>query len=487
MVSVVRAGVEFRPDPARVVARPFLPGEKTFAGDSVRVELIARRVLQLSDAEADRLLRHARASFSARHRDLEGTWERNAGAALALLPEVADLPPARRALLGAFFTQEYAAQAAAVCNPSIVPEPTPGFGGLQTEGRFVLSLRAIGEGHVSSVEFRSGRVDEQGAVHLDPPSPYLIAGVRRTPLYNRKVFHDKLVALQADPALVSNVMDRLPDRFGFDELEAAVDVMRRGDVSDAVAFETSRIIRWLAESNYELVFSEDVPISERLLQPAGPADSRGIEDARFVRFVDDDGEVVYYATYTAFDGFTILPQLIETHDFLTFRFATLDGACARNKGMALFPRRIGGLYTALGRHDLENLHVLRSDRVRVWDHAELLYAPRAGWETVQVGNCGSPLETARGWLVLTHGVGPMRTYSMGALLLDLDDPTRVVGRLEDPLLQHAPDERDGYVPNVVYSCGAMIHAGWLVIPYGFADRGVRVATVRLDELLDAMV
>jgi predicted GH43/DUF377 family glycosyl hydrolase len=481
MVKAIRSHIELSPNPARVVAKPFLFGERTFAEDGTRIEQIAHRVLELSDAEVAQLLDQTRVSFAGRHRDLEGVWEANAAMAAPLVPAMKGVRIEQRLLLGAFFTQEYAPQAAAICNPSIVPVSDS-----DADRRFVMSLRAIGEGHISSVEFRSGYVESDGSVHIDAPSPYLSTGSRRTPIYENKTFRDKLIAINADSMLTGIVMEQLPDRFTFAELEAALDTMLRGDVSEAAAFETSRLIHWLAASNYELVFLDDVPISERILLPAGPADSRGIEDARFVRFVDADGTVSYYATYTAFDGFTILPQLIETSDFVTFRFATLDGACARNKGMALFPRRVGGLYTALGRHDQENLHVLQSDRLRVWDHAELVYSPQHGWESVQLGNCGSPIETSQGWLVLTHGVGPMRTYSIGALLLDLEDPARVIGQLKTPLLEPAPDERDGYVPNVVYSCGGMVHAGRLVIPYGLSDRAIRVATVSLDELLDAM-
>jgi predicted GH43/DUF377 family glycosyl hydrolase len=286
--------------------------------------------------------------------------------------------------------------------------------------------------------------------------------------------------------LTGRLVADLGERFGYGELQGALEVLRRSDVSEAAVFETARLAHWFASSNYELVFSESMPLSERILIPAGPADSQGIEDARFVRFVDDDGTSTYYATYTAFDGFTILPQLIETTDFVTFRIATLGGACARNKGMALFPRKIEGQYVALGRHDLENLHVLRSDDIRTWSNAELIYGPGRGWELVQIGNCGSPIETEHGWLVLTHGVGPMRTYAIGALLLHLDDPSRVIGDLGSPLLEPAEDERNGYVPNVVYSCGAIVEDGTVVIPYGFSDQAIHVATVDLEELIAAM-
>ena len=481
MVTITRSDVQILPDKSRVIAKPFLPGEPTFSGGPTRVELIAQRVLDLSDVEAKVLLDETRVLFEDRHRDLDSVWRRNAAWAQGIAPFLESVDGDRRDLLGAYFTQEYAPEAASVCNPSIVPLPETG-----DDGRFIMSIRAIGEGHISSIEFRAGTVDEAGIVTLDEPGPYLSAGERRAPTYEKAVFGQKLLALGADQALVETVMSGLADSFSVSDLDSSLEALERGDVSSAASFETRKLAHWLASSNYELSYSEDVPISERILLPSSPAESRGIEDARFVRFLDDDGEVTYYATYTAFDGFTILPQLIRTKDFLTFRFATLNGACARNKGMALFPRKIDGLYTALGRHDQENLHLLRSDQLMVWNHAELISSPVQGWESVQVGACGSPVEIDEGWLVITHGVGPMRRYTLGALLLDRDDPSRVVGRLESPLLEPATDERNGYVPNVVYSCGAMLHGASLVVPYGFADQGIRVMTVPVHELLGQM-
>jgi predicted GH43/DUF377 family glycosyl hydrolase len=349
-----------------------------------------------------------------------------------------------------------------------------------------MSLRTIGEGHISSVEFRMGSILDSGDITVDEPGPFLTLGERRSPTYDKQGFHRKLLGLGADIGLADSILSRLPDPFDSEHLAATLETLGRGDVSAAAAFETTKLTNWLASSNYELVYDESVPLSERILLPSSPAESRGIEDARFVRFVDDDGSVVYYATYTAYDGFTILPQLIETSDFHTFGFATLNGTSARNKGMALFPRRVDGLYAALGRHDQENLHLLRSDQLRVWDFAELVASPKHGWETVQIGACGSPLETSEGWLVLTHGVGPMRRYALGACLLDLENPARLIARLDEPLLTPSPDERNGYVPNVVYSCGGMIHEGWLVVPYGFADEGVRFMTVAVEDLLREM-
>ncbi|HZD22642.1 MAG TPA: glycoside hydrolase family 130 protein [Acidimicrobiia bacterium] len=480
MVKVTRSDLQITPDPHRVVARPFLPGEPAFAGGPSRVEMIANRVLTLTDSEAEDLLAETKASFAGRHPDLARIWHQNASWAETMVPSLANVESGRRDLLGAFFTQEYAPEAVAVCNPSMVPAPNA------DDGRFIMSIRAIGEGHISSVEFRTGSVDDHGTVTVDAPDRFLSIGDRRSPSYDKEVFTHKLLALNADAALVERVMTQLPDRFTARELDTALEILERVEAAPASVFETRKLIHWMSASNYELAYRGEEPISERILLPSSPAESRGIEDARFVRFTEADGTVSYYATYTAYDGYTILPQLIETDDFSAFRFATLNGSCARNKGMALFPRRVGGFYAALGRHDQENLHLLRSDQLRVWNHAELITSPTQGWETVQIGTCGSPIETDQGWLVLTHGVGPMRRYALGVFLLDLDDPSRLIGRLKSPLLEPGSDERDGYVPNVVYSCGAMLHEDWLIIPYGFADEGIHLAKVSVAELLHEM-
>jgi predicted GH43/DUF377 family glycosyl hydrolase len=282
-------------------------------------------------------------------------------------------------------------------------------------------------------------------------------------------------------------MARLPDRFTGAALDQALAWLEEQGHPHAISYETTKIIRMLAASSYITRFPSDSSLGERCIFPAGPHETRGMEDARFVRFVDDDGAARYYATYTAFDGFEIIPQLIETEDFQTFAVSTLHGAAAQNKGMALFPRRIGGRYVMLSRKDRENLYLATSDDVRFWNDVEELYRPSAPWELLQIGNCGSPLETEAGWLVLTHGVGPMRKYAIGAVLLDRDDPSKVLGRLAQPLLAPDENERAGYVPNVVYSCGAVIHAGRLIIPYAMSDYASTFATVPLDDVLGAMV
>lgn len=281
-------------------------------------------------------------------------------------------------------------------------------------------------------------------------------------------------------------MGQLSDRFTMSDLEAALaDLERQEGFSNAVQH-VSQEMHWLASSNYEVSFPESSMLSGRVLFPSGPSESRGMEDARFVQFAEPDGSVAYYATYTAYDGLSILPQLIETTDFSTFRIATLNGSAARNKGIALFPRRIDGRYAALSRSDGESNHLMISDHIRFWHESQRIQTPRQPWEIVQIGNAGSPIETEAGWLVVTHGVGPMRRYVLGAILLDLDDPGRVIGALEDPLLEPNETERDGYVPNVVYSCGSIVHDGTLVIAYGASDTSTSFASMSLDTVLAGM-
>jgi predicted GH43/DUF377 family glycosyl hydrolase len=389
----------------------------------------------------------------------------------------------RERLVGAYFTREYSIEGASLCNPSLVPALDQS--GLP-EGalRFIMSVRAVGEGHISSISFRSGVIESDGKIVFEPTSPFVSAGRRTSnPSYCKTVFALKLEDLDALNEISQAVLDLLPIRFNLEELLGALTSVQIPHIPRAMSHETLDRIHWLATSNYEIAFSPDSPISERVIFPASPTESHGMEDARFVRFVEDDGSIRYYATYTAYDGQQVLPQLIETADFVEFRVLTLNGTRAHNKGMALFPRRIRGKFAMLSRHDSENIHFLTSDDIHFWNHGDLLQTPICAWELIQLGNCGSPIETEQGWLVLTHGVGPMHQYSIGAMLLDLDDPRRVIGRLAEPLLEPEGDERDGYVPNVVYTCGATVHNGQLILPYGFSDTGIGIATTPLDELL----
>ncbi len=471
------------PDSAKVVGRPHVPGEDPSAEGVPRLAGIVERILSLSADEVRHELEDVRVRFAGRHRDLDTMHVRNAGRVEHLLDGAGD---DHRRLVGAYLTQEHAYQAAAVTNPSMVAAPDQS-GVPPGAKRFVLSLRTIGEGHISSMSFRTGLVTAAGEVILDEQSRLTETGERGVPVYERRHFATKLRELGADVTLTSRVLDQLGRHFGPDELEAAISVLDHEP--RAVTHESTKLMRWLAASNYLLKFDPaTTSLQERLVWPEGPFESKGLEDARFVHFTDADGSTTYYGTYTAYDGFEILPQLIETNDFCAFEMSTLSGASAQNKGMALFPRLIDDTYMALSRPDRENLHLLRSSDPRAWHHASVpLRCPMRAWEIIQMGNCGSPIETEAGWLVLTHGVGPMRTYRIGAILLDLEHPAQIIGDLVEPLLEATEEERDGYVPNVVYSCGGMVHDDHLVVPYGVSDQRTNIAVCSLSEVLEALL
>ena len=483
MASMTRTGIVLGPDPARVLARSFVPGHLNFGGEPSRVDRIIDRIRALDEEEVRFSVEATRSRADSRHRSIEPAWSANAELARNLSSDgCPDLTGERLILLGMTFTLEYSFEAAALCNPSMVA-----VGDMTADGdqAFVMSARAIGEGHISSISFRSGQVGAAGGISFDDSAVWAGNGQRRSPMFDREMFRERLRELGAENHLSGEILDDLGVQFSLAQLESAISRRADGDEMAALRFETERALHWLATSNYEVTFG-DVPLNERVLSPAGPAESRGMEDARFVRFTEDDGSVRYFATYSAFDGFDVLPQLIETIDFITFRISTLAGACARSKGMSIFPRRIGGDFVALARTDNESTFVMRSDHIRRWDVSELTLAPTEPWELVQAGNCGSPLETEAGWLVLMHGVGPMRRYVLSAVLLDLDEPTKVLGRLRHPLLSPQDDERDGYVPNVVYSCGGLIHGDTLVVPYGVSDTWISVATIPVGEVLAEM-
>jgi predicted GH43/DUF377 family glycosyl hydrolase len=469
-----------------VLAKPYLPGEETLLPGASRAHLLMQRVLAIPEAQVDALNEQILQRFDSRHRDFTQMLERHFAAVASHIDGADRISAGRRLLIGAYFSHEYSIEAAALFNPSIVLAPDQ-HGVASGTIRFVMSLRAVGEGHLSSIEFRSGALDARGDVTLDEAGPYVVGGRRSPPRHFDKAhFRAKLLELDAINELSAEVLERLDGRFTLEELEASLSTLEHGPPA-AIWFETVKIIRVLASSNYVTTFPVDSQLSERVIFPAGPNETRGMEDARFVLFTEPDGSTKYYATYTAYDGFSILPQLIETEDFVRFTISTLYGAAAQNKGMALFPRTIDGKYVMLSRKDRENLHLSTSSDVHYWDDVTELHRPQHPWELLQIGNCGSPIETEAGWLVLTHGVGPMRRYAIGALLLDLNDPQRVLGHLPKPLIEPAEDERTGYVPNVVYTCGAIVHAGRLIVPYGFSDSGVAIASLPVADLLDALL
>jgi predicted GH43/DUF377 family glycosyl hydrolase len=479
-----RGTLRLHPDAGRVITVLFVPGEEMYAGDS-RAPFVVERILAMDDADVTATLTEVSLRFAHRHRDLEATWSEHFRLATQRLARVGDIPLEKRLLIGAYFTREVSLEGAALFNPSMVAHPDQS-GLAPGETRYVMSLRAVGEGHISSIEFRTGTVGPGGAVRLDAPGKFPERGNYSPGPYNRHLFHAKLAERGCDNQAAAQVLDRLGPIFGPAELESAVDSLHPDLLSRANVREAIVGIHWVAANNYTVEFPAGTQIAERVLWPQGPAEVQGMEDARFVRFVDDDGTVTYFATYTAFDQVLIAPQLLRTTDFATFAVTQLSGPYATNKGMALFPRKVGGRYMALSRWDRENLAVTTSDDLSEWAEATTLQMDPRPWELVQLGNCGSPVETPEGWIVLTHGVGPMRSYGIGAILLDLDDPRRIIGRLPYPLLEANEEEREGYVPNVVYSCGALVHDEALVLPYGFSDSAVAFARVDIAGLLKAL-
>ena len=480
-LRVRRLPVTFTSDIRRVITRFFDPGGET------RIRNVVERVATLDEEQVDRLLKDVFLRFHDRHGDISTVLNENYRKAIAMIGRADDLAPNQGLLVGAYLTAEYSIESAALFNPSIVPHQDQRnipAGAV----RFIMSLRATGEGHVSSIVFRTGVIGADHRIQIDP-CRHLSRPGRVVPdtQYEKALFLRKLKDIGVYEWVANLVLDRLDDSFTSSQLDQAVIDARASAADKKEIEEALQDIRWLARSNYQLELAKDAEASEVVIFPQTSNESHGIEDLRMVRFVDDDGTVTYYGTCTAFDGYHVLPQLIETRDFLKIGVHTINGASARNKGMALFPRRVGGHYMMCSRIDGENLYIMVSDIVHFWETAELLKVPRSPWEFVQIGNCGSPLETSEGWLLLTHGVGPMRTYCIGAMLLDLNDPQKVIGCLDEPLIKPNEKERDGYVPNVAYTCGAMIHNGQLYLPFATSDMITRFAMVSLDSLLNRLI
>jgi predicted GH43/DUF377 family glycosyl hydrolase len=464
-----------RADPSRVLLRPFIPG------DEHRIAGIVSRIMALTEPETRALLSEVCREFSKRHQNIGQKFLERSDEVRAEIGMTADLSEERRKLIGSYFLAEYSLEAAALFNPSMMRHPdqsglSPG------DFRFILSLRATGEGHISSITFRAGILRADGLIEVESPHGFLVEPRQiPNPLYEKGLFSRTVLELGLSCEFTQRVIDKLDDKFSLGDLRARLDAERE------LANEAEAHGIWtLAKSNHEVQFQPEQKLSERILFPATPSQRNGIEDARFVCFHNQRGPCTYYATFTAYDGKVIMPELVETMDFLRFRFLTLNGPAARNKGMALFPRKIQGRYAMLGRQDNENIFLMFSPNVHFWNESQVLLKPKYPWELIQMGNCGSPIETEAGWLVLSHGVGPMRKYCIGAFLLDRDNPAKVLGRLREPLLMPNAAEREGYVPNAVYSCGSLIHNGRLIIPYGLADQASGFATVPLGNVLSAM-
>jgi predicted GH43/DUF377 family glycosyl hydrolase len=472
-------------DPSRVVSRLFVPGQEGFEDQDSRTGAVLRRILALDEDQVRTSLDDVVTRFDRRHRDLIGTFRRNARELSDRLDAAPELSDARMMLLGATFTSEYAIEGAALCNPSMVAHPDQ-TGTLAGSLRFVMSVRGIGEGHISSIGFRTGVIDAIGGVTIDAVGPYATLGEVAPALLEAAALRSELSRLHDAGEGADYVLDSLGERFTRNDLDEQLDRLQKHRRTRGHARETISLIRSIADRTYGVEFADGIPLSERILWPAMGAEAAGMEDARFVRFVDDDGSVTFYASYTAYSGTHIRQQLLETTDFRSFTSTPMVGKAAANKGLALFPRRVRGHFAAMSRSDRESNSFAFSEAPFAWTEAVPCQPPTQAWEALQLGNCGPPIETEVGWLLLTHGVGPMRTYRIGAILLDLENPSRIVAQLREPLLSPGADEQDGYVPNVVYSCGGLVHAGMLVVPYGIGDAAIGFATVPLSELLDAM-
>jgi len=481
-MTAERMHIILKPDPKRVIFRPFKPfrEEQTIN--------ILSRVMSLTEDEVNDEIENVFKNFGERHNKIQEYYLKRYNQISHYLASDKKLSKNRQMLIGAYFTMEYSMESSALFNPSIVWDPDQSN---VPEGskRFILSLRATGEGHISSIVFRSGIIDAKNNIKVENPVRYVTPPeVVPDPFYKKHLFERKLYELGLVHEFADNVLSKLGDTFSLKELEKLVEnaLTQSRTRNDQIKLIANGILT-LARSNYEIYYNKSQNISERIIFPHSPTETNGTEDARFVCFDNDDGSRIYYATYSAYDGKVVFPQLLETKDFLNFNITTLNGPEIKNKGMALFPRKIHGMYAMLSRQDNENLYIMFSDMIHFWYTKKILLKPTFTWEIVQIGNCGSPIETDRGWLVLTHGVGPMRKYCIGAILLDLEDPTKVIGRLKEPLLSPNESEREGYVPNVVYSCGSLVNGDDLIIPYAVSDYASSFAKVNLHDLLNELI
>lgn len=482
-VPVIRKNFVFAPDTRRVVARYFMNGDQ-------RTQKMVSRIMMLDEKQVISTLEQTLREFARRHRNISSIFFKHCEKIRGLIEGIHinydNLSEERKMLIGSYCTMEYAIESAAFFNPSIV-EDFDQSNLEKGEKRVVISFRATGEGHISSIVFRRGILDKNNNLQVMKIGNNIDkAEIVHKTLYNKERFLMKLSEMHTSYKYTVQITQELPDEFGYFALKNLIDKA----LSDPTIRQERRTayeeMIWLADSFYDLQFKHDSDITERVIFPISDSESRGIEDARFVRFVDDDESNRVMATYTAYNGHVILPKLISTEDFYNFRVMPLYGVGAQNKNLALFPRKINGKYAMLSRIDGVNNYLMYSDRVIQWDTPILIQEPRYAWEFTQIGNCGSPLWTEEGWLVITHGVGAMRQYCIGASLFDLDDPSKEIGRLKEPLLSPLEGEREGYVPNVVYSCGSIIHNNSLILPYAISDYSSTYGVVDMAELMEAL-
>ena len=481
-IPVERRTVKIYPDPTRVIAR------FSFYGESRSVEII-KKVMNLTEEEVAGIILPLLQEFSKRHRKITSVFtrhcERIKKSFVELGIDLNTLSQFRKLLIGSYMTHEYSIESSAFFNPCCIEDPD------QTElvegqKRIIISFRAVGEGHISSIAFRRAIIDHNNIITVIPAGEYIDeAEVIRNANYKKELFFNKAIEQNISPEIIEEVKKKLDEQFEYFTLQGVIRSLKDKETDNLKKIEFNKVL-WLADVYHEIIFSLDTDISDRVIFPISEFERNGIEDARFVRFTEDNGKIVYYATYTAYDGIQILPKLLQTTDFYDFKVRPLYGSGAMNKNLALFPRRINGKYAMMSRIDGMNNYIMYSNNVLIWENPQLLQEPKYPWEFIQIGNCGSPIETEHGWIVITHGVGSMRRYCLGVSLLDRDDPSKEIGRLNEPILMPNEDEREGYVPNVVYSCGSIINNGKLIIPYGLADHSSSFMSVDLNALLDKL-
>jgi predicted GH43/DUF377 family glycosyl hydrolase len=440
--------------------------------------------MALTEEQVHETLERTLLDFSSRHRNLERHLQEHYAAVETLVEGTGTASPARRTLIGAYLTQEYAFESTAYFNPSLTIHPDQS-GSQSGELRVIMSVRAVGEGHISSLVFRTGTLRPDGDILIDPPSRFASTRATRFTALRSRVLHQAATDAGIDSADLQFVLGMLPDTFTPEDLISRLNALPHPTPVEDHALLTE-LLQSLSTSSYEVDFDPSTDLSERVLWPTSTDERRGIEDARFTRFTDERGSVLYRASYTGFDGTRVVSRILETEDFRIFTSMPLSGIAVRNKGVAFFPRLIEGTHMALSRWDRETNSIAYSSDGYHWDDYVTFHIATEPWELIHVGNCGPPLETDDGWLVLTHGAGPMRRYVIGAVLLDLQDPTKVIATYPGPLIAPQEDERNGYVPNVVYSCGGLIYRGTLVLPYGVSDCATRIARINVDALLGRM-
>ena len=484
MDIVDRTDIVMRGDPHRVLCRLFIPGEEELIRGTSRARELVARCMALTEEQVHETLERTLLDFSSRHRNLERHLQEHYAAVETLVEGTGTTSPARRTLIGAYLTQEYAFESTAYFNPSLTIHPDQS-GSQSGELRVIMSVRAVGEGHISSLVFRTGTLRPDGDILIDPPSRFASTRATRFTALRSRVLHQAATDAGIDSADLQFVLGMLPDTFTPEDLISRLNALPHPTpVEDHTLL--TELLHSLSTSSYEVDFDPSTDLSERVLWPTSTDERRGIEDARFTRFTDERGSVLYRASYTGFDGTRVVSRILETEDFRIFTSMPLSGIAVRNKGVAFFPRLIEGTHMALSRWDRETNSIAYSSDGYHWDDYVTFHVATEPWELIHVGNCGPPMETDDGWLVLTHGAGPMRRYVIGAILLDLQDPTKVIATYPGPLISPQEDERNGYVPNVVYSCGGLIYRGTLVLPYGVSDCATRIARINVDALLGHM-